>query len=84
MISLQQFCDGWNYFFHNPEPYTSLGMFRIVWGALLICNALLLWPVAIRYFGPAGILTASRHQQVFGKGRFSLFQLLPDTDNTVY
>ena len=84
MFTLQSIADAWQSFFHTPEPVVGIAVFRVVWGCLLLVNGLLLLKDARRFFGPAGWLTAPRHQRIFGRSRFSLFSLLPETDFSVW
>ncbi len=69
----------WQSFFYSPEAPTSLAVFRIVWGVLLFLNAALMVKDIEPFFGPNGYLPAYRQRNLFGKTRFSLFLLLPET-----
>lgn len=84
MITIDQLIQAWNGFFHTPEPYDTVGAFRIVWGALLLASGILMAKDARRYYGPAGLISAGRYQRLYGKSRFSLFQILPESMFSVY
>ena len=84
MIPLERLIDAWNDFFHTPEQASALCVFRIVWGALLFLDGLLLLPGAARYFGPTGLIPAECHRKVFGASRLSLFRFLPETNASVF
>ncbi len=82
MISIRDVLDGWNHFFHAPEYPATIALFRVLWGLLIALDAALMLSWSRLYFGPEGWLSAARHREIFGKGRFSLFNLLPETDRS--
>lgn len=84
MIRYQHLADAWNHFFHTPETFDTIGMFRIVWGALLLISGLLMAKDARRYYCPGGVLAATRYERLYGKSRLSLFHVLPDSNVSVY
>jgi hypothetical protein len=84
MISIGQIRDSWQSFFYAPESAYSLGIFRIVWGIILIINALLMIGSATRYLGPNGIYPAAVYRRTFGLSRLCVLNLLPQSDWCVY
>jgi len=43
-MSLRSLVQAWNEFFFTPQPPTSIALFRILYGMLLIANLALLRP----------------------------------------
>lgn len=83
MFSLQQLSAGWHWFFHAPEPVASLCLFRVVFGLLLVINALLLIEDAQVLLGPRGIFPYADFTRLYRRGRMTLFDALPDTPAVV-
>jgi len=83
MLTFDQVTTAWNTFFHQPESALSLAVFRIVWGALLIFNAMLMRKDLALLFGPEGYhpTAAFKKEQKF---KFSLLNYLPSTNRSVY
>jgi uncharacterized membrane protein YphA (DoxX/SURF4 family) len=77
------FADLWQRFFHCPESAESLGLFRMVWGGLLVLNGSLLLRDGIRFFGPCGLVDWVHFTRAFGRSRFTLFYWLPKTKAAV-
>lgn len=84
VVSVEVVIDAWNRFFHEPNSPITIGVFRVLWGLLMMFNALLLWRRATLYFGPRGLLPTDRYHIGFGRGRLTLFHLLPDTNGSVH
>jgi uncharacterized membrane protein YphA (DoxX/SURF4 family) len=72
----------WREFFFTPEPAVTVAVFRIVFGVILVVHGLLLWPHASLWYGPMGFLPYKQYCQIYGRSRFTVFQLLPDSDLT--
>jgi predicted DCC family thiol-disulfide oxidoreductase YuxK len=74
---------GWNRFFHEPTPATTLGFFRIFYGTLLLLYAALVSTDLLTWYGPRGVLPLGRSLQTPGGRSLNLFHYLPNTDATV-
>lgn len=72
MISLHALADGWNLFFHTPGPATTVGLFRVAFGAVLLVNAALLFGDLAFLYGPAGAVGDANRSRAFGSGLWSL------------
>src|SRR5262245_11210493 len=81
---LRAIADAWQAFFHAPEPAASVGVFRLLFGLVMVANALLLIGDARRLLGPDGMLGGEHDRQKYGRSRFTLYALLPQTDTSVY
>ena len=77
MISLADLATAWNAFFHTPEPPFTIALFRILFGLVLIANAVLYLPHASLWLGPWGALSHGRWEATYGGVLFSLFRWLP-------
>jgi uncharacterized membrane protein YphA (DoxX/SURF4 family) len=84
LIMLCAIADAWQAFFHAPVPATSVGLFRLLFGLVMVANTLLLFGDARRLLGPDGMLNAEHYRQKYGRRRFTLYALLPQTDASVY
>jgi uncharacterized membrane protein YphA (DoxX/SURF4 family) len=69
---------------HAREPATTIAVFRILFGFLLLANALLFLGEARLWIGPRGVLPLDRYREAFGRSRFTLFSYLPDTETWVF
>jgi hypothetical protein len=69
VIPLESLAEAWRAFFHAREPATTIGLFRILFGLLLLANALLFIREAGIWIGPRGVLSHDRFRQVFGRSR---------------
>jgi hypothetical protein len=84
MISLQEINELWNAFFFSSTPVYTLALFRIVFGLILLYEALFLLPNIKEYYGPNGLIKYDRYYNR-NKGKFlSLFLYLPATMRSVY
>ena len=81
---LRAIADAWQAFFHAPEPASPAGVFRLLFGLVMVANTLLLFGDARRLLGPAGMLGGEHYRQTYGRSRFTLYALLPQTDAAVY
>lgn len=84
MITLRELFEAWEGFFHTPEPPVTVAVFRILFGLLLVINALLIAREARYWLGPEGVLSHDNYRQEFGRFRFSLFNYLPARNSSVY
>jgi len=79
MLTVQQLLNAWNAVFHSSESAAPLVLFRILIGALLLVNALLLIPLTDDYYSSDGVWpTRSWKRQLAGR-RFSILHWLPDS-----
>jgi hypothetical protein len=83
MVSLHQIFDAWHYFFHAPEPVATLCLFRVLFGLLMVVDALLLAGDAQSLIGPRGIFPYHEYVRTYQRSRMTLFHLLPDTPRSV-
>ena len=85
MLSLQSIGHAWNIFFFTPElPYT-LAVFRILFGAVLFINALLILKDVKIWYGPTGLFPYEQYVKTYGSRMYlNLFRLLPPTDKSTY
>jgi hypothetical protein len=74
---------GWDAFFHRPEPVTTLALFRILLGLLLLANWALLAPEVLTWLGERGVLSGAAARRLTGEGRLDVFAALPPTDAAV-
>jgi hypothetical protein len=84
MSSLHALRTAWNAFFHAGEPASTIALFRILFGLVLIANALLLWREARLWIGEKGVLSQRRHLEAFGHTRFTLLAYLPPSDTWIH
>ena len=84
MITLEALADAWNAFFHAGEPSTTIAVFRICLGALLLANARLLRRDARLWLGPSGMLAHDHYCKIYGHRRFTLLRYLPASDRSMH
>jgi hypothetical protein len=65
---------------HAPAPAASAGVVRLRFGLVVVANTLLLFGDARRRLGPPGTLGAEHYRRKYGRRRFTLHALLPQTD----
>ena len=83
MFSVESLTKVWNAFFHTPQSATTIGVFRILWGVLLLVNGLLLVKDVSLFFGPNGLLPINPSRRPL-RLRLTLFELLPKTQISAY
>jgi hypothetical protein len=83
-MTIDDVVEAWNRFFHTPTPADSLGLFRIVWGLLLVLSGTFMLRKCQWYFGPTGLFSMDLYHMVYGRSRFTLFNLMPPTKRSVY
>lgn len=76
-MTLPQILDGWHAFFHEPVPCSTLAVFRILLGLILVANSLLIVPLIDDYYSADGVWSLAAWQRCGGRQRFSLLHLLP-------
>jgi uncharacterized membrane protein YphA (DoxX/SURF4 family) len=83
MITLRAIVDAWNAFFHAQEPATTIALFRILFGSLLLANGLLFARDARLWVGPDGVLSDEQYRAVYGHSRLTLLRYLPASNASV-
>lgn len=73
----------WNEFFFAPESMATVGLVRILIGALLLVNIILLFREAQLWYGPNGVLGYGFYAEEFRLSRFSLLAFLPASSRSV-
>ncbi|MEM9410038.1 MAG: HTTM domain-containing protein [Planctomycetota bacterium] len=84
MISIYTVVEAWNWFFHEPQYLFPLALFRMLFGALVVCNAVLVLGDTKKYLCVDSVLDFKNFESLYGRKRFNLFNLLPKTDSSVY
>jgi hypothetical protein len=79
-MTLKSLTGAWNSFFFEPESTVPIGLFRIVYGALVVATLLLLRPDWLAWFGPHAWVSQAVMQQIEPWRRINLFTLIPDSD----
>jgi hypothetical protein len=70
----------WNEFFFTPRSPLPLGLFRILYGAMVIATLLLLRPDWLTWYGTHAWTTLPVMQRIEPGTRLNLFTLLPQND----
>jgi len=73
----------WNDFFFEPIPAYSLGLFRIVFAAVILLDLCLLAPDALVWFGEKGTLPVNYATRLTGGIRVNALTWLPASDFSV-
>lgn len=74
----------WNGFFFTPQLATTIGLYRILYGLLVIADLILLRPSWLTWYGPKGFITLETVYKVSTPGpRINFFEILPKTDFAV-
>jgi len=84
VIWLRAPLEAWNAFFYAREPATTIALFRVLFGILLLANALLFVRQARLWIGERGVLPRERYLEAFGHSRFTLLAYLPRSDAWVF
>lgn len=75
--------DAWNRTFHEPVPATTMGIFRICMGVLMLMYATLVSSDIFIWYGEKGVLPLDFSKLVAGGRGFNLLQYLPHTDTVL-
>jgi hypothetical protein len=70
----------WNRFFFEPRPPTSMALFRILYGILIIADLILLRPDWLVWLGPRGLVSPETARQLEPGTRLNVFAILPASD----
>ena len=84
MISVWELVDSWNVFFHGPARVEPLAFFRVLLGLIVSMSAALLWPVVPRHLAADGVFPRRAFEEIYGRRRLTLLNVLPDSTASVY
>src|SRR3954468_18859279 len=79
-MTIARIREGWNRFFHEPIPATTMGLFRILYGSMLLTYAAMVWSDFPVWYGARGVLPFERAVHMYGGRGFAVFHWLPHTD----
>lgn len=82
-MSFRGILRAWSQFFHHPIDPRPIGAFRILFGSLLVLNALMIWPDALVWYGEHGVLSVETARIMSGVPRLNLLPLLPAGDSWI-
>jgi predicted DCC family thiol-disulfide oxidoreductase YuxK len=82
-MTTQSIRAGWNRFFHEPTPATTLGVYRIFFGLMLLAYAALISSDLLIWYGDKGVLPLAESKFTPGGQGLNLLHFLPNTDNAV-
>jgi hypothetical protein len=71
-------------FFFKPEPPTSIALFRILQGALILVNCTLLWPDYWDWFSPTGFTPPAFGRAYFPGTHLNVFEWLPQSPGAIW
>ena len=74
-----QLTDAWHAFFHAPETCAPQVLFRLMFGGLMLLNAVLLFPLVADFFGADAMWNIAAWQKQQGRSRMCVLHLLPPT-----
>ncbi len=83
MFSWSQYVQVWNAFFFSPEPVATLCVVRILLGLLIMMDGWIHWQFRKVFIAPDGVLSVAAFNKIYGRSRFTLFNLLPETQGSV-
>ena len=76
-MRLRSLLNAWNSFFFAPRSPLPIGLFRILYGLLVIATLLLLRPDWLTWYGPHAWVSLSTMQTLEPGPRFNLFTIIP-------
>jgi predicted DCC family thiol-disulfide oxidoreductase YuxK len=82
-MSLAEIRDAWNRFFHEPMAATTLGLYRVFFGVMLLAYAVLISADLLVWYGDRGVLPLATSRFTPGGGGLNLLHYLPNNDLTV-
>jgi len=82
-MTLAAIRSGWNRFFHEPMPATTLGLYRIFFGIMLLSYAALISSDLLIWYGDKGVLPLAESKNTPGGAGLNLMHYLPNTDFAV-
>jgi hypothetical protein len=82
-VKLKSLADAWNAFFFAPQSPLPIALFRIIYGALVVADLILLRPDWLAWFGPNSWVSLATMSQVEPGTRLNLFKVIPQTDGSI-
>ncbi len=82
-MRLKKLIDLWNEFWFTPIEPTSIALFRIAYGVLILWAGASYTPYLLLWFGRDGSLSLEVAKQIAPRGAINLFLLLPPGDGWV-
>lgn len=82
-MKLKSLADAWNAFFFAPQSPLPIALFRIIYGALVVADLILLRPDWLAWFGPNSWVSLATMSQVEPGTRLNLFKVIPQTDGSI-
>ena len=79
-MRLRSLYEAWNEFFFTPQSPIPIALFRIIYGALVIADVLLLRPDWLAWYGPHAWVSLSTMQKLEPGMRLNVFAVIPQTD----
>lgn len=79
-MSVRSIAEAWNQFFFEPIAPTSIALYRILFGLLVIIDLILLWPDWLTWYGEHAFLSMETLRQVAAGTRLNLLASLPQDD----
>ncbi len=74
----------WNRFFHEPVEASTLSVYRILFGFMLLAYAGLISSDLLVWYGEKGVLPLAESKALDGGWGFNLLHLFPNTDFVVH
>jgi hypothetical protein len=84
MFSGRNFIENWNTFFFRPEPVIKEGIFRIIWGIILLIYISQDFINIESFYGPYGIISLKSSLNQFFYPHINLFQYFGNTIKFTY
>jgi hypothetical protein len=72
--------DAWNRFFFEPQSPVPIGLFRAIYGTLVVATLILLHPDWLAWYGPHAWVSLSTMHQLEPGLRLNLLSVLPQTN----
>lgn len=82
-MSIRTLTAAWNRFFFAPQSPLPIGLFRILYGCLVVANLILLYPDWLTWFGTRSWVSLTTMTALEPGRRLNLFTLLPADDGWI-
>lgn len=82
-MSLRAVATAWNDFFFRPTSPLPVGLFRILYGCLVIANLILLYPDWLTWFGTESWVSLSTMATLEPGVRLNVFTIIPANDGWI-
>jgi hypothetical protein len=79
-VRLRTLVDAWNRFFFAPQSPVPIGLFRAIYGTLVVATLALLRPDWLAWYGPHAWVSLSTMHQLESGSRLNLLAVLPQTN----